>query len=162
MLFRSEIKVRYKKASESFENKNFAAIVVKYYRTRLHRLFSDAVDFLRRILESKDFIESVLLLLVAFVSIKITTLSFENISSLLSIVFASILLLTTIIKAIQRALRTIGNMKLTKKICVYGNMPYQALCKKISKVMKMRYHPVAYASLKAHIENLVYNELQDK
>ena len=157
-----EIKIRYKKASESFENKNFAAIIVKYYRTRFHRLFSDSINFLRQILQSKDFIESVLLLLVAFVSIELTTFSFENISSLLSVVFASIILLTTIIRAIQQTLRVIGNIKTTKKICVYGNMPYQALCRKISKVMKMKYHPVAYASLKMHIENLVGNELRDK
>ncbi len=157
-----EIKMRYRKASEAFENKNFAAIIIKYYKTRVHGLFGDIVRFLQQILQSKDFIESILLLLVAFISIKTIDFSFENISSLLSILFASIILLTTILKIIQHTVKMFRNAKSTKRICVYGSMSYTSLCRKISKVMKMKYHPAAYASFKMHIENLVYNDLQDK
>lgn len=157
-----EIKSRYKKASEAFENKNFAAIVIKYYKNRFHGLFGGIINFLQGVLQSKEFIESILLLFVAFISIKTIELSLENISSLLSILFASIILLTTVVKLIQRALRMIRNAKSTKKICVYGSMSYPSLCHKISKVMKMKYHPATFASIKMHIENIIYNDLQDK
>ncbi len=157
-----KIKNRSRKASESFENKNFAAIIIKYYKTRLHGLLGGFVNSLQRMLQSKDFIESLLLLFVAFISIREIELSIENISSLISILFASIVLLTTVVKVIEYTLKMLRNAKNTKKICVYGSMSYPSLCRKISKVMKMKYHPAAYASLKMHIENLVYNDLQDK
>ena len=156
-----EIKNRYRKASEAFENKNFAAIVIKYYKNRLHSFFGGIISFLQRILQSKDFAESILLLCVAFISIKSITFSFENISSLISILFASIILLTTIVKVAQHAIRMLSNAKNTKKIRIYGSMSYASLCHKISKAMKMKYHPAAYASLKMHIENLVKRDLQD-
>jgi len=156
-----EIKNRYRKASEAFENKNFAAIVIKYYKTRFHSLLGGIISFLQRLLQSKDFVESVLLLLVSFISIKTIDLSLENISSLLSFLFASIILLTTIVKVAQHTLRMFRNAKNIKKICIYGSMSYSSPCHKISKVMKMKYHPAAYASLKMHIENLVYSDLQD-
>jgi len=156
-----EIKSRYRKASESFENKNFAAIIIKYYKNRFHSFLSEIISFLQRILQSKDFAESILLLCVAFISIKSITLSLENISSLISVLFASIILLTTTVKVIQHTIRVLRNARNTKKICIYGSMSYQALCRKISKVMKMKYHPAAYASLKMHIENLVYRDLRE-
>ncbi|MBR6633123.1 MAG: hypothetical protein IKL05_02335 [Clostridia bacterium] len=157
-----EIESRYRKASEAFENKKFAAIVIKYYKTRFHSLWGGVIHFLQRLLQSKDFVESILLLFVSFMSIKTIDLSLENISSLLSFLFASIILLTTVIKVVQHAIRMFRNAKNTKKICIYGSMSYSSLCHKISKVMKMKYHPAAYASLKMHIENLVYSDLEDK
>ncbi len=156
-----EIKNRYRKASEAFENKNFAAIVIKYYKNRLHSFFGGIISFLQRILQSKDFAESILLLCVAFISIKSITFSFENISSLVSIMFASIILLTTIVKVAQHAIRMLSNVKYIKKIRIYGSMSYTSMCYKISKVMKMKYHPAAYASLKMHIENLIKRDLQE-
>ena len=157
-----DIKNRYRKASEAFENKNFAAIIIKYYKTRFHGLLGGIVSFLQRLLQGKDFVESILLLLISFISIKQIDLSLENISSLLSLVFASIILLTTIVKVAQHTLKMFRNAKNTKKICIYGSMSYDALCRKLSKVMKIKYHPAAYASLKMHIENLIYSDLQDK
>ena len=118
-------------------------------------------SFLQRILQSKDFAESILLLCVAFISIKSITFSFENISSLVSIMFASIILLTTIVKIVQYAIRLLSNIKYIKKIRIYGSMSYASMDKKISKVMKMKYHPVAYASFKMHIENLIKSGLQE-
>ena len=156
-----EIKKRYRKASEAFENKNFAAIVIKYYKNRLHSIFGGIVSFLQGILQSKDFAESILLICVAFISIKSITFSFENISSLVSIMFASIILLTTIVKVAQHAIRMLSNAKYIKKIYIYGSMSYTSMCYKISKVMKMKYHPAAYASLKMHIENLIKRDLQE-
>lgn len=157
-----EIRNRYRKASEAFENKNFVAIVIKYYKTRFHSLLGGMINFLQRLLQSKDFVESILLLLISFISIKTIDLSLENISSLLSFLFASVILLTTIVKVAQHTLRMFRNAKNTKKISIYGSMSYSSVCHKISKVMKMKYHPAAYASLKMHIENLVYSDLQDK
>lgn len=157
-----EIKVRYRKASESFENKNFAAVSVRYYRTRLHGFFGGLLQFLRRVLKSKDVIESLLLLLVAFISMQTITLSFQNLPSLLSLVFAGILLLTTLAKAVQWALTRLRNARSTKVLRIYGTMSYASLCCKLSKVMTMDYHPAAYASLKMHIENLVQNDLLDQ
>ena len=156
-----DIKSRYRKASEAFENKNFAAIIIKYYKTRFHGLLGGIISFLQRVLQSKDFIESILLLFISFMSIKTIDLSLENISSLLSLLFAGIILLTTIVKVAQHTFRMFRNAKNTKMICIYGSMSYDSLCHKISKVMKMKYHPAAYASLKMHIENLVYSDLQD-
>lgn len=156
-----EIKNRYKKASEAFENKNFAAIVIKYYKNRLHSFFAGIISFLQRILQSKDFAESILLLCVAFISIKSITFSFENISSIVSIMFATIILLTTIVKVAQHAIRMLSNVKYIKKIRIYGSMSYTSMCYKISKVMKMKYHPATYASLKMHIENLIKRDLQE-
>ena len=157
-----EIQSRYQKASESFENKTFAAIIIKYYKNRFHSFFGGLIGFLQTILQSKDFAESVLLLCVAFISIRSITFSFENISSLLSLVFAGIISLTTVVKAIQYTAKILRNAKNTKKIRIYGSMPYDSLCHKISKAMKMKYHPAAYASLKMHVENLVCRDLQEK
>lgn len=156
-----EIKGRYRKATESFENKNFAAIVIRYYKTRLHSFFGGLIDFLQRILESKDFAESVLLLCVAFISIRSITFSLENISSLISLVFAGLILLTTVLKVVQHTVRALKNVKNVKKIRIYGSMSYSSLCHKISKAMKMKYHPAAYASLKMHIENLVSRDCNE-
>jgi len=120
------------------------------------------LNFLQNILQSKDFIESILLLLVTFVSIEAIAFSFESISSLLSILFAGLILLTTIVKVTQSICKLIKNAKYTKRICIYGSMSYASVCHKLSKVMNMKFHPAAYASLKLHIENLVYSDLQNK
>ncbi len=156
-----EIMQHYRTASESFENKCFAAIIIKCYKNRAHSFFSGIVSFLQHVLESKDVVESILLLLITFMSIKTIDLSLDNISSLLSIVFACIILVTTFVRVVRHCLRMVNKAKHTKKICIYKNMSYASLCRKISKVMNTKYHPVAYASLKMHIENLVCRDLQD-
>lgn len=156
-----DIKSRYKKASESFENKDFGAIIVKHYKNRLHGFFGGIISFLQRILKSKDFAESILLICIAFMGVKSMTFSLENVSSLVSILFASIILLTTVVKIVQYIIKILKNAKNTKKIRIYSTMPYSVLCRKISKAMKMKYHPAAYASLKMHIENLIYRDLQE-
>lgn len=156
-----EIKNRYKKAAEAFENKNFAAIIIKYYKNRLQSFFGGISSFLYGILESKDFTEALLFLSVALISIKSSDFSFENISSVFSFVFASLVLITTIIKVARYAVRIVSNAKYVKKIRIYGSMSYASMCHKISKSMKMKYHPAAYASLKMHVENLIKRDLEE-
>ena len=163
-----EIKIRYRKASEAFETKNLAAIIIKCYKSRAHGLLFRIAQFLRYILRSKDFIESILLLLIASISIRNMDfsfenidLSFENISSILSILFAGIILLTNFLNAIQYIAKSFQNLKSTKRICIYETMSYISLCRRISKAMKMKYHPATYASLKMHIENIIYSNLQN-
>ena len=156
-----EIQTRFHKAGEAFENKNFAAIVIKYHKTRLHSMLGGIIEFLQRLSQSKEIIESVLLLLLAFISIETFEPSFENISSLLSLLFASIIILTTAITMIQRLAKLLRNAKNTKTIRIYASMSYETICQRLSKTMTMKYHPVAYACVKMHIDNLIHEDLEE-
>ncbi len=157
-----EIRQRFHKASESFENKTFSAIRVRCYKNKVYSVFGGIVGFLQYVLRSKDIIESVLLLLVAFISVKTIHFSLEDLSSLLSALFAGIILLTTLIRVVQRICKMARNAKYTKKLRIYGTESYSSLCHKISKVMTASCHPAAYASFKMHIENRILDELKDE
>lgn len=156
-----DIQSRYHKADEAFENKNFAAIVIKYHKTRLHSMLGSIIEFLQRLSQSKEIVESALLLLVAFISIETFELSFESISSLLSLLLAGIILLTTVITMLQRLAKMLRNAKNTKTIRIYASMPYETICQRIARTMTMKYHPVAYACVKMHIENLIHEDLEE-
>ena len=162
-----DIKQRFLKASERFENKNFAAIIIKYYKTRFRGTMGILFDFLQKFIQNKDFVESILLLLISVISLKKGIIensldfSSDNILTLFSFIFAIIIVITTIVQVVQYIIKTIKNLKITKTIHIYGSMSYTSMCKRLSKAMNMKYHPATYACMKMHIENLIYNDLKE-
>lgn len=162
-----EIKKRFLKASERFENKNFAAIIIKYYKTRFRGIMGFLFDFLQKFVQNKDFVESILLILISVISLKNGIIensldfSFDNILTLFSFIFAIVIVITTIVQVVQYIIKTIRNRKITKTIHIYGSMSYITMCKRLSKAMSMKYHPATYACIKMHVENLIYNDLKE-
>lgn len=157
-----QIKERKLKASESFENTNFAAIKVQFYKDRLHGFFSGIFGLVQTVLRSKDFVESLLLLMITFVSVSSIEFSLDNLSSLFSVVFASLILLSNLVQIIQFLLRSHRNAKMTRTMRIYANMSYPDLCRKVSETMNRKYHPAAYVALKMHVENMIYDHIKNE
>ena len=161
----AQIKERKIKASESFENANFIAVDIRCYKNRLHLFFAGISKSIKWLLNSKDFIESAFLLLIAGTGFLSATFSLDGISSILSLIFASLILLTNLLQLYKFISRTVRELKTTKTLRLYDTMPYDepgGLCDKISDVMGSKFHPVAYAAMKMHIENIVYDRLPEK
>ena len=148
---------RKQKASESFENKSFAGIRIRTHRNKLHRFLNGGISLCKGLLSSKDFIESILVLLLAFTATRAVPVSLGNISSIFSFIFAFLILLTDITHLINSLVKQVRRSRITKTIHIYQNTKYPQLCKTISRSLKNKYHPAAYASLKMHIENLIYS-----
>lgn len=158
----AEIKERKLKASESFENLNFAAIKILFHKDKLHGFFSGVFGLIQKVLSSKDFVESLLLLIIAFVSVRSIAFSLDDLSTLLSVIFASLILLSNLTQIIRFLHNSHRNAKTTRTMRIYANMSYPELCSKVSEAMNRKYHPAAYVSLKMYVENMIYNHIKNE
>jgi hypothetical protein len=118
-------------------------------------------DFFKKVLDSKEFIESVLLLIITATSLRTLSLSLDNLSLALSVVFAILILITNIVQVNKHLLRWSKNKKTNKKINMFQSMTYDEINEKVLKKLGNNYHPVAYAALKLHLENKIYDNLKE-
>lgn len=170
ILFETEIEIPFEQikqqketAVEAFENARFLAVKILYYPTLLHHLADFTASLLHNLVNSKDFIESLLLISIAIYNVDLSYLSFHDPLSLASTIFTFLLLLTGIADLSMFLKSYYISCKETKTIYIYKKTSYPEVCRKLSKLMGKRYHPAAYMALKTHVDNLLYHELkQDK
>ena len=155
------IKERQTKASEAFENKSFVSFKTDIYKNKADFLLFSCWDFFKKVLDSKEFIESVLLLIITATSLRTLSLSLDNLSLALSVVFAILILITNIVQVNKHLLRWSKNKKTNKKINMFQSMTYDEINEIVLKKLGNNYHPVAYAALKLHLENKIYDNLKE-
>ena len=157
-----DIKEYQKKASEEFETTAFISFIPKCYESRLHHLLVFVGECIKKCLNSKDFIESILLIVITINSIITNSFTFSSISYTISMIFAALILVSNVINISKHLLYKLKDIKHNKVINIYKNMSYKKMSKVVSSSINKAYHPVAYVSLKLHIENKLYRELNKK
>lgn len=155
----AQIKEKKIGASESFENQDFIGIYVHCYRNPFHRFRAGVVKCIRYILNSKNVVESILLLLVVISSYQTFVLSADAVSSFFSALFGGVAAVANLIQFYEFVMDLFRNHKTTRHICIYENMEYADMDAAVRKALGKHFHPVAYASLKMHVENIVYRKL---
>ena len=150
-----------KMAVESFENEKLLGIEVYSYKNfsdYIIKLFSRVFG---RIAESKDLVESILLLILFFSSpIQQHEIATGDWASKLSFALALIIVFTTLYRGIKRVAEVIRRQQQIRHILVFRKKTYDSLHRKIRRAVSgFHYHPVAYAALQLYVENHVFDEL---
>ena len=155
----AQIKEKKLSASESFENQDFIGIYVHCYKNPFRRFLAGIMKCIRYVLNSKNVVESLLLLFVTVSSYQTFVLSADAVSSFFSALFGGVAAVANLVQFVTFVKDHLHNRKTTRHICVYDNMNYEDMDGQVRKALGNHFHPVAYASLKMHVENIVYRKL---
>lgn len=164
-----EIEINKNKATESFETGDFLGLQIHCYKNFFDWMIKSVVSLLNGIINNKDFIESIALILIFTSTLsrngnyKLEWLDF------MSYGFAALISIVTVIKIFNFLNKkyTWNKWKLkkrltTKTVRIFCGQSYKKLCKKIDRIFNNSCHPAAYAATKQHIENLVYDMLSER
>ena len=157
-----DIMNRQKKASEAFENKNFISFFPLLFKNRLTCVFSFIWKIMLSIVSNKDFFEALILIFVAFSSFSLGTFVIENATSIPSLIFAGLILVSSVSRLGKLIKKGIKTIKTNKFIILYKSDDYNDINKKILKKLGTNFHPVAYAALKLYLENRIREQLDKK
>ena len=164
-LSHSQIQESRNKACEAYETAFFKGIKICYYKTYFDRVVQSASKLMKSILNQKELLESlVLILLTASSFISNRNGGALSLLEILSMFFAVLI----IVKNIFDLSHLISKKRHWKKLCeqkgcnttilrIYKKDSYEKLCQKLKKTLNCKCHPVAFASTKMHIENLIYD-----
>lgn len=148
-----------KNANEAFENEKIRGLSVKCHKNIFSFILSLAASFIDILNDYKDCIESVLILLLAAMSLfTLQTIDENPISFTISLIFACTVLISTIHRLciqIASALQKQGNCR---SIRVFQSDSPEKMHKKIrNSFKKFPFHPVAYAIVELYVEKKVYD-----
>lgn len=151
-------------AVESFENERILGIEVNSYKNFADYAMKRTSHFFEQIAESKDLIESVLLLLLFFNS---ATGQHEiiagDLASKISLVLAFVIVAVTSYRCCRALSEKIKRRHQIRRLLIFRNSAYEVMQEKILKtVSDYHYHPVAFAALQLYVENHVFDELSDE
>lgn len=149
----SDVVDRAKSSAESYENKEFYGIRVDYYKNKADFLGAKGKAFLEELLQAKDIIESVLILLLFLFSMKgLQAITLTDVQTIASLIFAGLVIVTTSINVLIRIVRYCKVKKYLKKITMFEDCDDEAVEQSVQKILKGHaYHPVTYVALKLHI-----------
>ena len=118
-------------------------------------------QFFEQIAESKDLIESVLLLLLFFNStLRHQEIIDSDVASRISLVLAIIIVAVTLYRCCSALSERIKRMHQIRRLLIFRNNSYEIMQGKILKIISDYHcHPVAFAALQLYIENRVFDEL---
>lgn len=148
-------------AVESFENERLLGIEVCSYKNFSDYIIKLLSRIFERIAESKDLVESILLLILFFSSpIQQHEIATGDWTSKLSFALALIIVFTTLYRGIKQVTEIIRRQHQIRHILVFREKTYDSLHQKIRHAVSgFHYHPVAYAALQLYVENHVFDEL---
>lgn len=146
-------------AVESFENERMLGIEVHSYRDLTDYILKLASRFLERIAESKDLVESVLVLILFFNAAVQHNLAAGDWTSTVSLALALVIVTVTVYRCCMAVVKSIRQRHRIRRILIFRNAAYETMQRKIyASVSGYRYHPVAFAALQLYVENLVLDE----
>ena len=148
-------------AVESFENERILGVEVKSFKNFADYAMKLVSRFFERIAESKDLIESILLLILFFNNVlRQHEIISSDLTSKISLVLALIIVAVTLYRCSKDFSERIKRMHQIRSLLIFRNNTYETMQEKILKtVSDYHYHPVAFAALQLYIENLVFDEL---
>ena len=147
-------------AAEDFETNSFLGIKVNFYKNAADQAMHAVKKFLGDIVKSKDFIESLMLLILFAVSLLHNERAFGDASSVISLILAGIIFTTTVFEASYYIARARRNKKRINTITVLEKQSFAELQKKIKQYFiknNYKFHPAAYAAMQLHIEKQILN-----
>lgn len=148
-------------AVESFENEKILGVEVRTYKNFADYAMKLVSQFFEQIAESKDLIESVLLLILFFNSIlRHHEIISGDVTSRISLVLALIIVAVTLYRCCSALLEKNKRMHQIRRLLIFRNNSYEVMQEKILRIISdYRCHPVAFAALQLYIENRVFDEL---
>ncbi len=166
VLFDAHIKETYeeterssKNANEAFENEKIRGLGVKCHKNIFSLFLSWFTSFIDILNDYKDCIESILILLLAAISLfTLKTIDENPVSFALSLIFASTVLISTINKLCIQFVSACQKQKNCRYIRIFRNDSPEKMHKKIEKSFNgFFFHPVAYAIVELYVEKKVYD-----
>lgn len=150
-------------AVESFENERILGVEVSSYKDFTDYAVKLCSRFFERIAESKDLVESLLLLTLFFnATMRQHIIAVEDWSSTVSLTLALVIVAVTLHRCCRAVVKSIRRQHLIRHILIFRNNPYEIMQRKIYKsVSSYHYHPVAFAALQLYVENKVFDEMRD-
>ncbi len=161
ILFETEIGSSYadtvsrsRDAAESFENENILGIRPKCFRNTFSALGRGILSFFSWLLQSKDFIEATLLIVLFFNSslfdIRLEAIS---VSDGISLALAVVILISYLSSLLHRGLEYGKRRKQIKNLMFFKTAPVSRVSGRLDKKLhRYTYHPVTYIAVKLHIQ----------
>lgn len=145
-------------AAEDFETNKFLGIKVDFFKNTADKAVNGVKNALGLIIRSKDFIESLMLLILFGVSLLHKEEPFGDWSSVISLILAVIILTATVSQITAFFKKNSWKRKRINTITVFKKQSFAELQKEIKQYFKKNnyeFHPAAYAALQLHIEKQI-------
>ena len=156
-----EVTVKSKNANEAFENERLRGLHVGCHKNIVTATLSLLARLIGFLSDRKDFFESVLIITLAALSWR--TAESGSFSSWLSLILASVVLASTLIRLCLQAPRAWNYIRSCRNISLFRKTPIEKVEDRIKNSFKgFSYHPVTYAMVSFYVKQMAYMRFFDK
>ena len=150
------------RANEAFETEKMQGLSVTCYKNVFSLLWLNIYRGIVAIIKSKDALESLLVLMLAIITLKQSQTQ-QGFSFYLSLALSFFVLIFTALRVIKALTRWMKKIQTCSSVRFFKGQDYETIAKATRKaISKYAYHPVAYACIYLHVERTVYQAFFDE